>query len=56
MASEDEMARAVAQGLHQYEHERREATRRRYLKQAWFGIGAGVIFLLAVLASFGKLG
>ncbi|MFI0859887.1 hypothetical protein ACH4RA_06335 [Streptomyces smyrnaeus] len=56
MGNEDEMARAVAQGLHQYEHERREEARRRYLKQAWLGIGAGVIFLLAVLASFGKLG
>ncbi|MEU6824063.1 hypothetical protein ABZ921_25820 [Streptomyces atriruber] len=56
MVNEDEMARAVSQGLHQYERERREEARRRYLKQAWFTFGAGAIFLLAVLASFGKLG
>ncbi|MFD9610550.1 hypothetical protein ACFWWS_14405 [Streptomyces sp. NPDC059083] len=54
--NEEEMARSVARGLHQYEQERRAEARRLYLRQAWVVIGVGVVFLLGVLWSFGKLG
>ncbi|MFC9534462.1 hypothetical protein ACFT38_28545 [Streptomyces sp. NPDC056975] len=54
--NEDETARAVAQGLHQYREERRADERRLYIKQGLIGIGALLVFSLLVLASFGKLG
>ncbi|MFF5857593.1 hypothetical protein ACFY8B_18470 [Streptomyces sp. NPDC012751] len=53
---EDEMARAVAQGLHQYREERRAEERRLYIRQGLFAIGALLVFCLIVLGSFGKLG
>jgi hypothetical protein len=54
--NEDEMARAVAQGLHQYREERKAEERRLYIRRGLVSIGALVVFCLAVLASFGKLG
>ncbi|MDX2574900.1 hypothetical protein PV332_05275 [Streptomyces scabiei] len=54
--NEDEMARALTQGLHQYREDRRAEERRLYIKRGLVSIGALLIFCLAVLGSFGKLG
>jgi hypothetical protein len=54
--NEEETARAVAQGLHQYREERRTEERRLYVKRGLVSIGALLVFCLLVLGSFGKLG
>ncbi|MGY3204624.1 hypothetical protein [Streptomyces sp. TE5632] len=58
--NEEETARAVARGLHQYEKERRAAEarwERQFNRKLMGGILLGfVIFSLATLWSFGKLG
>lgn len=59
MVNEEDMARAVTQGLHQYEADRRAADaaaeRRWARKTALVLFGCAVVVGLVVLGSFGKL-
>ncbi|MET9653860.1 MULTISPECIES: hypothetical protein [Streptomyces] len=53
---EDQIARAVARGMHQYEADQRAAERRRVQKLGIFVFIAAPVVGLLILASFGKLG
>ncbi|KOU98521.1 hypothetical protein ADK93_00785 [Streptomyces sp. XY58] len=53
---EDQMARAVARGMHQYDADQRVAERRRVRKMALYLWLAALAMGLVILGSFGKLG
>lgn len=53
--NEDEISRAVTQGLHQYDADRRAAERRWARKAGLAIFGCALVFGLLILASFGKL-
>ncbi|MFE9445600.1 hypothetical protein ACFYO2_43240 [Streptomyces sp. NPDC006602] len=53
--NEDDIARAVAQGLRQYDAERRAAERRRARQMVLVLLATAFVFGLQVLASFLKL-
>ncbi|MGW2740961.1 hypothetical protein [Streptomyces sp. NPDC001450] len=53
--NEEDIARAVAQGLRQYDIERRAAERRRVREMAVALLAVAFVFGLSVLASFLKV-
>jgi len=55
LMNEDEIARAVTHGLHQYDADRRAAERRWARKTALTLFVVALVFGLLILASFGKL-